>query len=133
MRGKLFVAAILVVFISGMEVYAHHSFAATYVLDKEKIKTVEGKLVQIMLRNPHSFFHVEAADESGQTKKWFIEAQAAAQARTFGGARPLAVGDQIKVMFNPARLAESTRGRLVSIVRPSDGWSWGRGAGEVVD
>jgi hypothetical protein len=133
MRGKLFISLIVVVLISGMEVYAHHSFAATYVLEKEKIKTVEGKLVEIMLRNPHSFLHVEVTDENGQAKKWFIEGQGATQARAYGGKRPLAVGDHIKVTFNPARLTESTRGRLVTIVRPSDGWSWGLGTGEVVD
>ena len=133
MKGKLFVSVIVAILICGMELRAHHSFAATYVLEKEKIKTVEGKLVQIMLRNPHSFLHVEVADENGQTKKWFIEGQGATQARALGGKRPLVVGDYIKVTFNPARLAESSRGRLVSIVRPSDGWSWGLGTGEVVD
>lgn len=116
-----------------MELYAHHSFAGTYVLDKEKIRTVEGKLVEVMIRNPHSFLSVEVADENGQTKKWFIEAQGATQARAYGGKRPLVVGDFVKVTFNPARLVESTRGRLVSIVRPSDGWSWGTGTGEVVE
>lgn len=133
MRGKLFIPLVVVVLISGMETYAHHSFAGTYVLEKEKIKTVEGKLVEVMLRNPHSFLHVEVVDENGQTKKWFIEGQGATQARAYGGKRPLAVGDFIKVTFNPARLTESTRGRLVSIVRPSDGWSWGTGTGEVVE
>lgn len=133
MRGELFISLVVAVLISGLEVYAHHSFAATYVLEKEKIKTVEGKLVQIMLRNPHSFFHVEAVDENGQIKKWFIEGQAATQTRAYGGKRPLTVGDYIKVSFNPARLTESTRGRLVTIVRPLDGWSWGLGTGEVVE
>ena len=133
MRGKLFISLIVVALMSRMELYAHHSFAATYVLEKEKIKTVEGKLVQIMLRNPHSFLHVEVVDENGQTRKWFIEAQGATQARAYGGKRSLTVGDYIKVTFNPARLTESTRGRLVTVVRPSDGWSWGLGTGEAVD
>ena len=133
MRSRLFISLIVVVLISGMEVYAHHSFAATYVLEKEKIKAVEGKLVEIMLRNPHSFLHIAVVDENGQTKKWFIEGQGATQARAYGGKRPLTVGDYIKVTFNPARLAESTRGRLVTIIRPSDGWSWGSGTGEVVE
>ena len=133
MKGRLFISLVVVVlFISGMEVYAHHSFAATYLLEKEKIRTVEGKLVQIMFRNPHSFFHVEFVDENGQTSKVVVEAQGATQARVYGGKRPLVTGDVIKVTFNPARLAESHRGRLVTIVRPSDGWSWGTGEGETV-
>ena len=39
----------------------------------------------------------------------------------------------VQVVFNPARSPGSHRGRLISIIRPSDGWSWGRGEGEVVN
>ena len=46
--------------------YAHHSFAATYFEDKTV--TVDGKLVQFMFRNPHSFVHVEAPDEKGMVR-----------------------------------------------------------------
>ena len=133
MRGGLLISLIVVRLMSGVELSAHHSFAATYVMEKDKVKAVEGKLVQIMLRNPHSFLEVEAVGENGQTTKWFIEAQGATQAKAYGGKRPLAVGDYIKVTFNPARLTESSRGRLVTIVRPADGWSWGTGTGEVVE
>jgi Family of unknown function (DUF6152) len=133
MRGALLISLIVAGLMSCIELHAHHSFAATYVMEKDRIKTVEGKLVQIMLRNPHSFLEVEVAGENGQTTKWFIEAQGATQAKAYGGKRPLAVGDYIKVTFNPARLAESSRGRLVTILRPSDGWTWGTGTGEVVE
>jgi hypothetical protein len=40
---------------------AHHSFAATYFVDKEV--TVEGTLTQFLFRNPHSFVKVEAPDD----------------------------------------------------------------------
>ena len=133
MKSKLFIALIVVVLISVMEVYAHHSFAATYFLEKEKIKTVEGTLVQVMFRNPHSFFHVEVVGEDGQKTKYAVESQGATQARGYGGKQPLKVGDHIIVTGNPARLTESNRMRMVTMVRPADGWSWGTGAGEVVD
>ena len=132
MMKRSLLISIVVLLLCGIKVYAHHSFAGTYLLEKEKIKTIEGKLVQVMLRNPHSFFHVEFVDENGQTTKIAVEAQGATQARGYGGKRPLAVGDVIKITFNPARLAESKRGRLVTIVRPADGWSWGTGEGETV-
>src|SRR5437764_2045236 len=44
----------------GMTAYAHHSFASTYDLAKQ-VK-IEGKMVQFLFRNPHSFVHVETAD-----------------------------------------------------------------------
>ena len=47
----------------GTAAYAHHSYAATYDTTKE-IK-LEGKLVQFVYRNPHSFVHVEAPDDKG--------------------------------------------------------------------
>jgi hypothetical protein len=133
MKTRLFISLVAVMVIGSIEAYAHHSFAATYLLEKENIKAVNGKLVQIMYRNPHSFFHVEYQDENGQASRVALEAQGATQARGYGGKRPLVIGDVIKVTFNPARLAESRRGRLVTIIRESDGWSWGTGQGEVVD
>jgi len=132
MTARLFVLVIVAVLIFGVEIYAHHSFVGTYLVEKEKIRTVEGKLVQVMIRNPHSFIHVEFVDENGQTSKIILEAQGATQAREYGGKQPLAVGDVVRASFNPARLAESHRGRLVTIVRPSDGWSWGTREGESV-
>ena len=47
---------------------AHHSFAATYFEDKTD--RVEGELVQFLLRNPHSFVHVEVKDAQGNTSRY---------------------------------------------------------------
>ena len=56
----LIAAAVL---LSGIQLFAHHSFAATYFEDKQQ--TIEGDLVQFMFRNPHSFIHIEGKDEKG--------------------------------------------------------------------
>ena len=40
----------LAALMSGIQLYAHHSFAATYFEDKQQ--TVEGDLVQFLFRNP---------------------------------------------------------------------------------
>ena len=131
MKTRMIVLLIVAgIFVVGATAYAHHSFGATY--DLKKQITIEGKLVQVMLRNPHSFFHVEAPDENGQMQRWSVEGGGATQMRQEGD-KGLQVGDQIKVTVNPARSAEAHRGRLISIVRPSDGWSWGGRAGQVVD
>ena len=61
MRTLLLVIGVAL--IAGTAAYAHHSYAATYDVTKE-VK-LEGKLVQFVLRNPHSFVHMEAPDEHG--------------------------------------------------------------------
>ena len=46
---------------------AHHSFSATY--DTGKTTSIEGKVVQFLLRNPHSFLHVSVIkDGQEQTR-----------------------------------------------------------------
>ena len=60
---------------------AHHSFAATY--DTAKTVTIEGKVTQFLIRNPHSFLHVLVIDKDGKEENWNIEWAAAGQ---LGGA-----------------------------------------------
>src|SRR5207245_8437680 len=56
--------ALAIVFsLSAGSVSAHHSFAATYL--EGQTQKIEGKVVQFLFRNPHSFMHVEAPDEKG--------------------------------------------------------------------
>lgn len=124
----LFVATIMLS--SAAAAYSHHSFAATYLIDK-KI-TIEGKVVQMLMRNPHSFIHVEVIDESGKAVTWSIEGGGATQMRNAEG-QALKVGDKVQVVCNPGRSVDAHRGRLVSIIRPADGWTWGNRADEFVN
>ena len=55
----------------GHRAYAHHSYAATYDVTRE-IK-LEGKLVQFVYRNPHSFVHVDGARRQGRAQRWAVE------------------------------------------------------------
>ena len=120
------------VLISGIPAVAHHSFGATYNVDKEV--TLEGKVVQVSLRSPHSFFFVEAPDENGKMQRWSIEGAGAGQLASQGvGRDAFKVGDPVKVIANPARSVESYRARMVKITRTTDGKTWGGRAGEVVD
>ena len=107
--------------VSAATVYAHHSFAATYIVDKE-IK-IEGEMVSFMFRNPHSFVHVEAPDDQGVVQRWAIEWAAAGQ---LSGVKrdTLKAGDHVIVTGNPGRTAEDHRIRMRSIFRPKDGWKW---------
>ena len=103
--------------------YAHHSFAATYYVDREV--TIEGTLTQFLYRNPHSFVKVEAPDSSGHMVTWSIEWGGGAQLTHDHVSRDtLRPGDKVICTGNPGRDADEHRIRLHKIVRPSDGWKW---------
>ena len=106
-----------------VNVYAHHSFAATYFEDQTV--TIKGKLVQFLYRNPHSFVHVEAPDDKGETQTWAVEWGAGGQLSRDGVTREsLKPGDHVVIKGNPGRNPEDHRIRMQSITRPSDGWNW---------
>lgn len=111
---------------------AHHSFAATYFEDQNV--TIEGEILQFVYRNPHSFVHIEAPDESGASQRWAIEWGGTAQLTGQGVNRDtLKVGDKVVVTGRPSRVPGEYRVLMVSLVRPADGFTWGRRANEVVD
>jgi len=104
---RLLVVLIAVAFVSGAQAYAHHSFAATYFEDKTA--KIEGKLVQFLFRNPHSFVHVEAPDESGQMVRWAVEWGGAGQLGGQGVTREtLKAGDVVTITGNPGRNPATT-------------------------
>ena len=128
-RVLLTVAAVL---LTAAGAYAHHSYGATYDTSKE-IK-LEGKLVQFVYRNPHSFVHVQAPDESGEMQRWAVEWSGTSQLANNGITQTsLKVGDQIVVTARPSRVTGEYRALMVSLVRPADGFKWGSRGGEVVD
>jgi len=111
---------------------AHHSFSATY--DTSKTVTVEGKVTQFLLRNPHSFLHITAIDKDGKEQNWNIEWAAAGQLGGAGVNRDsLKVGDPVVITGNPARDPADQRLRMVTVKRTSDGFNWGFRQGQVVD
>jgi hypothetical protein len=111
---------------------AHHSFTGAYNVDKTI--TIKGKIIQIALRSPHSFFYVEAQDGKGTAQQWAVEGASAGQFAQQGvDSKAFRVGDPVEVTANPSRTPNSTRARLVKIVRTTDGKSWGTQAAETVD
>ena len=108
---------------------AHHSFTATY--DTGKTVSVEGKVVQFLLRNPHSFLHIEVKDKDGKTEVWNIEWAAAGQLNGTIAAS-IKAGDLVTITGNPARDPADLRLRMVNIKR-TDGESWGFAPGQVVN
>lgn len=127
----LFLAVTAAVLI-GTAASAHHSFGATYEIEKQ-VK-LEGTLVQFVYRNPHSFVHIEAPDASGVKQRWAIEWGGTAQLSNQGVNREtLKVGDRVVITGRPSRVPNEFRVLMVTLLRPSDGFAWGRRTGEVVD
>jgi len=112
--------------------YAHHSYGATY--DVTKQVKLEGKIVSFTFRNPHSFIHVQAPDEKGVQQRWALEWGGTSQLGNQGlNKDSLKVGDEVTVVGRPSRVPGEFRALLVTLKRPSDGFTWGSKAGEVVD
>ena len=128
MTRTLLVAINAALLLSGT-LYAHHSFSATY--NTGKTVNIEGKVVQFLLRNPHSFLHV-AVIKDGKEEVWNVEWAAAGQ---LSGtiATSIKAGDPVTVTGNPARDPADMRLRMVNVRRTSDGANWGFTAGQVVN
>jgi Family of unknown function (DUF6152) len=125
LKTKLLVLTFAGVTILGVRASAHHSFAATY-LEGEKM-TVEADVLQFLYRNPHSFLQLETKDaKTGKTIEWAVEWGGGGQLGSQGVQREtLRPGDHVVVIGEPGRDPEAHRLRMISIKRPSDGWSWG--------
>ena len=112
--------------------YAHHSFTATY--DESHEIAIEGKLVQFMFRNPHSFVHVMAPNENGDMQRWAVEWGAAGTLGRQGVTRDsLKVGDTVVITGNPGRNAIDHRLRMQTLRRTSDDYTWGMNPDEDFD
>jgi hypothetical protein len=128
MRRKLMALAILAGSVLGASAYAHHSVAATYIVDKEI--TIDATVIEFMYANPHSFLKVQSRDIKGGMQTWAIEWGGVLQLSREGVLKDsLKPGDRIIVSGNPARQIGDHRIRAHSIYRPYDRWKWaGRAA-----
>jgi uncharacterized protein DUF6152 len=124
--------AILVVALSiaaAAPLLAHHSFAAEF--DGTKAIRVRGALTKIEWTNPHTYFYVDAKDESGNVEKWACEAGSPGALSRRGFKRgDLKLGDVVIVdgyrAKDGSRLMDARRvtlpdGRIVSGASAGDG------------
>jgi len=122
-RYKLPVLSVVLGLVCAGSALAHHSFAATYYVDRSI--TIKGSVSQFMFRNPHSFVKVDAPDDKGVMQTWSVEWGGGAQLSSANITRDtLKSGDQVVVIGNPGRDPDEHRIRMQSITRPSDGWKW---------
>ena len=124
MQPKLWLVLIAGVFAcETISIAAHHSFAAAY--REDQVVAIEGDLVDVVYRNPHSFIHVMAPDSTSHMRMWAVECSDRGQLRLQGVLEEtLKPGDHLVITGSPGRDAGAWRLRLRSIVRPKDGWRW---------
>ncbi len=94
-RTKLLTGAFCALMFSPI-VQAHHSFSATYDLDRQV--SVEGEITRFSFKNPHMLIYLKSTDANGETSNWMIEGEAATRYRHAGWDRDtLKPGDRIRV------------------------------------
>ena len=132
MKLRILLLLVAGAFLFGTTAYAHHSFAAVY-NSKKEIK-LEGKVVQLLYRNPHSYVQIEAPDENGMMQRWSVEWGGAASLAGQGVQRDtFKTGDHVIITGLPSRTPGEYRVKMNTLKRPADRLTWGTRAGEVVD
>jgi hypothetical protein len=109
-----------------VRVAAHHSFTAVYLEDE--VLTIEGQLVELIYRNPHSYLHVLAPDRSGQMRRWAVEWDSWPEIRrSTADTDALRIGDRLVVTGHAGRDPSAYRLRLRTMIRVKDGHRWKTG------
>lgn len=123
MQCRSVLRAVAGIGVSAFTASAHHSLDRTYDLKKEV--TLEGKVLQLLLRNPHSFLQLEAPDETGAMRRWALEWPGAGSLAKVGINRDtLKNGDALVVTVHPGFKPADHRGVLSTLYRESDGLAW---------
>jgi Family of unknown function (DUF6152) len=92
---------------------------------QDRIQTVEGTLVEFVLRNPHSLIYLDSPGEKAHTTRWTIEWLASVQLSRQGvTSETLKSGDHLVITGYPSRTPEDHRLWLRTITRPTDRWKW---------
>jgi hypothetical protein len=103
--------------------YAHHSFPGTYLEDQTI--TIQGELVQVLYRNPHSFVQVMVKENDGSVVRYAGEWIGASELGRQGvTATTLKSGDFVVISGMPGRNRTDHRVRMISLRRPRDGFGW---------
>lgn len=132
MKSYLVVLPLAIAVLSGAVVSAHHSFAATYLEDRTV--TIDGHLVQVSFRNPHSFIHVEVREPNGKIARYAVEWGGQGALGEQGVTKEtLKAGDRLIISGSPGRDPRDHRVRLITLQRPSDGFGWGPPRGKAQD
>ena len=118
MKSRLLFLMVLILCMSAVAAYGHHSFAGTYVEDKSVM--LEGTVAEFNIRNPHSFISIEVKDKDGNVTRWGGEWAGVTQLSEGGINRfTLKIGDHIIIDGAPARDTTDHKVLVRQVVRPA--------------
>ena len=102
---------------------AHHSFAAAY--DMSAAIKVTGKIVDVRLTNPHSWFFIDVENDNGVVERWSFEAGTpSGMIRNGYSPNVIRTGDVVTITGFHARDPEAKSGMLRELVT-ADGTVYG--------
>ncbi len=104
MRARIVVSHVAIIgsLLIAPDAPAHHSFAPHF--DSSKPVSISGTVKEFEARNPHSYLHISAVDENGQTREYVCESHGVTQL-TRNGIRPdmLKAGTKVRVTGSLSR------------------------------
>jgi DNA/RNA endonuclease YhcR with UshA esterase domain len=107
----------------GAPARTHHSFAAVY--DMTDGITITGKIVQVRLTNPHSWFFLDVEGEDGEIQRWSFEAGTpSGMIRNGYSPNVIKQGDEVTITGFRARDESKNAGMLRELVT-ADGTVYG--------
>jgi hypothetical protein len=119
--SRLIVVAISLAFCAS--VAAHHRYSTTYVEGRDV--TIDGEVVRVEYRDPHSFMYVMVQSGRNQPERWIVECRGAGQLKKQGVTpETIKPGQRVVITGSPGRIATDYRLRLRTLFRPEDGWTW---------
>ncbi len=119
--------ALAVIAMSGMQAYAHHSWA---MYDDSRVITVSGTVAGVSFANPHVNVSVQVAVGNGEPDAWSVRMGSIGDMTNRGvNADTIGVGDEIVVTINPLRDGRNAGNytRIVSIngvENAAEGTAW---------
>lgn len=123
MAMKSVAALLLVALAVATRMAAHHDPRLAY--DESARRTIEGTVISLTLRNPHSFMQVGVKAPGQPEVRYELEWTGADDLRR-SGVQPTTFrsGDRIVVTGQPGRGTSDRRLRVTMLKRPKDGFVW---------
>lgn len=119
-KGSL--ATLLLALVANVPAQAHHSFAAAYKMDAPI--SISGKIVNVRLTNPHSFFFLDVENEAGEIERWSFEA-GTPSGMIRGGYTPQLFKEGDPVTINGFRARDGSTNGMLTLLVTEDGKEYG--------